>query len=504
MKIEQVREIANAVLYEGYLLYPYRHSAIKNRQRWNFGVVYPHEYSEANGNIEPWTMQTECLITGSADTSLDIYVRFLHLLVRSVTPSEPTNTPSQDNTNTSTWSLAANLANEPLEEGIEREVSALNLSLDNLVAHPHRVEIAFPGDRIVEHDTINSKEIIREQQPLMGAVIISAEAAGPELFKLSIRIENTTPQTGTVTTRHEAVLRHSFVSTHTILQVRQGAFISLMDPPEELKSLAQACQNLHTWPVMVGKEGDHDIMLSSPIILYDYPQIAPESPGALFDGTEIDEILTLRIMTLSDEEKEEIRRGDPRAREILERTESLTPEQFMKLHGVIRNLQAIKEGKETNDVGAQFMAPEVPVGAGEDVVGRRRPLGRPPGGSPANPPFPSYGDFSGEDYPPPPSVYIAGKEVKAGDHVRLRPGRARKGTHSDPFDLLLNGKTARVEAIQQDFENHIYLVVTVDDDPGRDQWDERVLPGHRFFFLQEEVEPLEDTENRDDIAWREA
>jgi hydrogenase maturation protease len=81
-----------------------------------------------------------------------------------------------------------------------------------------------------------------------------------------------------------------------------------------------------------------DAMLSSPIILYDYPKIAPESAGALFDGTEIDEILTLRIMTLTDQEKMEMASTDERAKEILERTESMPPEQFMKLHGILRSL----------------------------------------------------------------------------------------------------------------------------------------------------------------------
>jgi hydrogenase maturation protease len=148
-----------------------------------------------------------------------------------------------------------------------------------------------------------------------------------------------------VTSRRDAVLFQSFVSTHTILQVRHGSFISLMDPPQELQALAKQCQNLHTWPVLAGNEGERDAMISSPIILYDYPQIAPESPGALFDGTEIDEILSLRIMTLTDEEKEQMRQ-DERAREILERTEALTPEQFMKLHGAIRELRPISEGEK--------------------------------------------------------------------------------------------------------------------------------------------------------------
>ena len=90
--------------------------------------------------------------------------------------------------------------------------------------------------------------------------------------------------------------------------------------------------------MLAGDEGSHDAMLSSPVILYDYPQIAPESPQNLFDGTEIDEILTLRIMTLTDEEKAEIRRGDERTRAMLERTENMPAEQLMKLHGALRGL----------------------------------------------------------------------------------------------------------------------------------------------------------------------
>lgn len=104
-------------------------------------------------------------------------------------------------------------------------------------------------------------------------------------------------------------------------------------------------------------------------------------------------------------------------------------------------------------------------------------------------------DFPGEDYPPPESIVLSGKEVRAGDRVRLQPGRGRterQGALTDALDLMLVGKTARVEVIQQDFENRLYLVVTLDDDPGREPWDERLMPGHRFFFFPEEVEPLED------------
>src|SRR6266487_6856862 len=172
MRIEEIKEIANAVLYEGYLLYPYRRSAIKNRQRWTIGVVYPREYSEANGGIEPWTMQTECLLSGSADTSLDIYVRFLHLLLHRTEQSVTTSVPSEsrlDTMNASEWRLASRLAGEPWEEGMEREVSVLNLPLISLLDQPKLVEIEFPGEHWSEESTDDSvAKIIREQQPLAG------------------------------------------------------------------------------------------------------------------------------------------------------------------------------------------------------------------------------------------------------------------------------------------------------------------------------------------------
>ena len=139
-------------------------------------------------------------------------------------------------------------------------------------------------------------------------------------------------------TRRDDVLLCSLVSVHSILQVTGGYFVSLLDPPENLRQAAEDCHNIGCWPVLAGEEGQVDVMLASPIILYDYPQIAPESSGDLFDGCEIDEILALRILTLTDEEKQEVRAGDERARRILERTEMLPPEHFQKLHGAMRGL----------------------------------------------------------------------------------------------------------------------------------------------------------------------
>jgi hypothetical protein len=304
MKIEQLKEIANAVLYEGYLLYPYRESAIKNRRRWTFGLVYPRIHSEANGGFDPWLMRTECLVRGEAQTRLDIHVRFLHPLVRS-----------------------------DREEAMERELAITNLALEEL-ERPWQVPIDFPGTAGDE----------TEQLPIQGAITLLTTTLDANLFRLSVQIENTTPVPTTLT--DQQATRQAFVSTHTLLQVRQGAFISLMDPPEDVQEAAQGCQNSRTWPVLVGEEDASDAMLSSPIILYDYPRIAPESAGPLFDGTEIDELLTLRIMTLTDEEKEQMRQGDRHVRAILERTESLSPEQFARLHGTLRDMRPVQEGGE--------------------------------------------------------------------------------------------------------------------------------------------------------------
>ena len=458
MNMEKVREIANAVLYEGYLLYPYRHSAIKNRQRWTFGVVYPRGYSEANGGLEPWFTRTECLLTGPANLSFAIYARFLHLLRRSAARPVAVHLRANSVNQSANCLLAGQLAYEPWDEGIEREVSVLDLSLAELLYQPRRVAISFSAEQLTGTPTgPEQPKVVYERQELAGELIISAEhVPSPkhaDLYRLSVQIENTTQVGAKVQEQRDAILLHSFVSTHTILHVQQGAFISLLETPDELQDAAKACKNVKTWPVLVGEKGEQDTMLSSPIILYDYPQIAPESPGAFFDGTEIDEMLALRVLTLSDEEKAELRQGDQRARELLERTEALSPEQFMQLHGTMRDMHPLIAtlASEQHDQTWNF-----------DQA------------------------YPGEDCPPPLSVPITGGEARPGHKVRLHPK-----VRADAFDLLLADKIGRVEAIQQDFENRFYLVVTLDDDPGREQWDERVLPGHRFFFFPEEVELLE-------------
>jgi hypothetical protein len=287
MNADRIEKIANAILYEGYLLYPYRSSAVKNQQRFNFGVLYPRQHCEQNPGSDAWEMQTECLVHSGGTAMIEVKTRFLQMV-----------------------------EHEGRQEGLDRAVTTPVCELRALAIRAFRKEIAF--------------------EPLEGEVELSASPAGDNLFRVTLRIRNTAA--GVAKSRDE-VLLHSLVSVHSILQVTGGQFISLLDPPSEFRDAVEICCNIGCWPVLAGEEGQLDMMLASPIIMYDYPQIAPESSGDLFDGCEIDEILALRILTLTDEEKEEVRNGDERARSILERTEMLPPEHFQKLHGAMRGLR---------------------------------------------------------------------------------------------------------------------------------------------------------------------
>jgi hydrogenase maturation protease len=331
-----VERIADAVLYEGYLLYPYRSSAVKNRQRWNFGVVYPREYSDHQGGVEPWEMETQCLATGSLRSVIDVTVRCLRLVERVVGHGDgeqfaPAASIEVDGRIYESW-----------QEAAECEMNLGPLHFADLEAAPVRRRFALPATRTVEK-LGDSAVIVRTQAALECAIETGAAQVRDGLYRIAVRISNATPYTVEAAPGREAVLAQSMLSAHTILRLRDGEFVSLLEPSAEFEEAAKACRNTGTWPVLAGEAGKRDTILSSPIILYDYPEIAPESPGDLFDGAEIDEILSLRILTLTDDEKSAMRRSDDRARRILERTETLPPEHFMKLHGVLRGANPEKE-----------------------------------------------------------------------------------------------------------------------------------------------------------------
>ena len=336
--MDAVKKIAETVLYEGYILWPYRRSARKNQQRWTFGGVYPRAYSEARGEDDPWIMQTQCLVSGEEESTVEVKVRFLHVTERRV---------GKKIGETLEFVEELRVGGElylSWDEATEREVALGQLKLSELLESSKRVGIDIPaGSReepLVELTGEAVGALVREWRTLCGTVEVEAEPLREGLFRVTVRISNTTPWGGE---DRESTLRQTFVSTHTALEVEGGEFVSLMDPPEEFREAVRECENLKTWPVLVGEEGERSMLLSSPIILYDYPQIAPESPGDLFDGGEIDQLLVLNILTLTDEEKEEMRASDPRTREILDRCESLSSEELMNLHGAVREFRMLRE-----------------------------------------------------------------------------------------------------------------------------------------------------------------
>jgi hypothetical protein len=348
VNLDRVEKIAEAVLYEGYMLYPYRPSSVKNQQRWNFGVLCPRSYCDQQQGSEAWTMQTECLLKATASSRLTVKVRFLQIvqrligrLRRPVTETPEATEPEYDPVDR--LEIAGRVF-QPWQEAVERDITSPALDPRTL-SSVDSLQFAFPTGS--EFEYLRDEQgrpvgvIVRQWETLSGSVEFDAMNCAGDVHKVTVRVRNLTPHEPPGVVSREEALKFSLVSAHTIMGLEQGEFISLLEPGPGLESLAARCTNVGTWPVLVGEHAE--TILSSPIILYDHPQIAPESAGNLFDSTEIDEILSLRILTLTDEEKCEMRQSDDRTRAILERTESMPDEQFMKLHGVLRGLTPLKE-----------------------------------------------------------------------------------------------------------------------------------------------------------------
>jgi hypothetical protein len=205
------------------------------------------------------------------------------------------------------------------------------LSWDEAVEHEITMPLAssstieVPGGEDVENLPENCR-IVRRRWPLTLGVRTTVQLDG-DLIRLTVTVTN--EHMGEISDKAQAI-RYSAVGAHLLLEAKDATFVSLLGPPPEAEAAAKRCEQNRCWPVLAG---DGDLLLGAPIILYDNPRIAEQSPGELFDGTEIDEILTLRVLTMTDEEKAEARATDPRARTIVDRSEALTAEEFANLHG---------------------------------------------------------------------------------------------------------------------------------------------------------------------------
>jgi len=433
---ESARAVADAVLYEGYLLYPYRKSSAKNRVRWQFGVLAPREWVEARppvkatvaGSADAWRQRTECLFEASPRARLRVRLRFLQPQRRSVQRSAA----EGEFVEVDELEIGGE-RHLTFDEAVPREFDVA-VALAELGDGEHVEPVALPGGEEIEQLGGTAEggrgRIVRTRRPLSARLRLSiADAAAPfPLRRLSVLVENTVSDQAVDAPRAE-VLRRSLVAVHCVLALEDGKFLSLLDPPRWASEAAGICRNLHTFPVLAGAAGRRDVMLSSPIIMYDHPGVAPESPGDLFDAGEIDEILSLRTLTLTDAEKREARATDPRAKAIVDRVDALPEEVFARLHGAVRSLRPV--------------APE------DDAV------------------------------------TIDGVRVTRGSRVRLAPRRS--GT--DAHDVFLRDRTARVQAVLLDVEDDRHVAVVLEDDPGADlhEW-----YGRYYYFAPAELIPIED------------
>jgi hypothetical protein len=414
VNLDSVRKIADAVLYEGYILYPYRASAQKNRSRWQFGVVMAPGYAAAEESETSFT-RAECVLEHAGQPAVRVLLRFLQVQRRTG--------------NGDSW-----------DEAVEREVG---VTADAAALFGDGVTREFTIEGGEEHE----EDVVRRREPLAGAVTMrAAEVPGPwRALKLQVRVENRT-DLGIVPGRREDALPSALVAAHTIITVDGGKFLSMTDPPEWARPAVAGCRNEGGWPVLADP-GDH-VVLSSPIILYDHPELADESPGELYDGTEIDEILTLRTLALSDDEKAEARATDPRAAALLDRVDSMDPQAMARLHGTIRS-------------------PRPAAGQDEPSVPWWDP------------------DADAAVSPDSDSVTIGGRPVARGSLVRLRPGARR----ADAQDMFLVGRLAEVQAVLHDVDDHPYLAVSLAGQPDEDV---RIAHGRFLYFSTDEVEPCEE------------
>jgi hypothetical protein len=456
--LEHARKVADAVLYEGYVLYPYRRSAQKNRTRFQFGVLMPPPYRAVDEH-EPSASQTECLMECPADAELDIGLRFLHLQRRTAQLIDPgtgavtdTGTLRVGGAEYSSW-----------DEAVEREQHFRGCVADLL---DKRTELLFEfGESVVTENLAGPEgeqagRLLRRCEALAGAIEVRAErTAGPYgAIRLRVRVENRTEPRAPLRSRDDG-LKYSLIAAHLLIGVAGGSFLSLTDPPEWASGEVAGCVNVGTWPVLAGPPECRDLMLSSPVILYDHPEVAPESAGDLFDATEIDEILTLRTLALTDEERREARATDPRAADLIDRLDDLPPEMLERMHGAIRYLSP--------GPGKAAAAPPTFTEAGE------------------RPPAPWWDPGSDTTVSPETDhVLVAGVKVARGSRVRMRPGARR----TDAQDLFLTGREALVEAVLHDVDGQVHVAVSPVSDPLAELQRNH---GRFLYFAPDELEPVE-------------
>ncbi len=374
---DHLEELLESVLWEGYALYPYTPGATKNATPTPFGIVYPPAYAAALASTFDH-LELRCMVQGPADAVLSAEVRFL-------------------------------AASGERHQGAAHRVELPGAMAGALAGRPARKEVSIGG-------------------LTLGMALETRPQLGENEYEVVLRVENLTLVSSGLD--RAGALRRSLISTHPVLRVAGGRFVSPLEQP---------CGSVNTFPVLA-TDAD-DVVLGAAIVLPDHPRLAPESLGGLFDSTEIEEALLLHVRTLSDSEREEIERQDPAVREMIARAASATPEDIVALHGRVELRDPV-----TNE-----------------------PPTEPPGLS-----DPRAGDTV---------LDVGGRTFRRGGKVVIRPG-----ADADIQARMLDGRTATIERIFTDYDGKAHLGLTIDDDPGQELMRET---GRYLYFFAPELEVVE-------------
>ncbi|MFZ0041222.1 MAG: hypothetical protein WAK93_07945 [Solirubrobacteraceae bacterium] len=338
---QRLEELVQSLLYEGYALYPYTPDATKNATPTPFGIVYPPVYAgECAGAHDHCRL--ECVAKPAASTTLSATLCYL--------------TPS----------------------GQGHEAQPQRAQLGPLSVG-ERASLELPGGRFT----------LRSEPLADGHVLVRS------CVHNTVEVDSGLDRA--------AALEDSLISTHVVVEISAGRFISPLEAGRE---------SVNIWPVLASD--DDDAVLGAAIVLPDHPRISPQSHGNLFDNTEIEEALVLHVHSLTDAEREAAASRDRAVGDMLERALALGPDDIMSLHGGLTDVA---------------VAPSPP--STEDVRGEQR-------------------------------ATVDGVTYALGDTLILRPG-----TDRDPYDRMLDGRRATIERIYVAYDDRVHLAVTVDDDPGQ-------------------------------------
>jgi hypothetical protein len=378
---DQLEQLIESLLYEGYALYPYTPGATKNATPTPFGIAYPPVYAATLSSTYDH-LELRCVLQGPADAVLHAEVRF----------------------------LAAGVGDEG-HQAQAREASLQGAMAGALAHVADTKEISVPCD---------------PEPPLMLALSLATEDLGGGEYEVVFRIENRTLVSSGLD--RAGALARSMLSTHPILTVDGGRFVSALERP---------CRSTNTFPILATDA--EDAVVGAAIVIPDHPQIAPESRGGLFDSTEIEEALLLHVQVMTDDERAEIQ--DPAVKEMIARAAAATPEEIVALHGRV----TIRDPVTTEP-------PTEPPGLRD----------------------PRAGDTVAE---------VDGKRFVQGGKVVIHPDQG-----ADLQARMLEGRTATVERIFTDYDGKIHFGVTVDDDPGQDLMRDT---GRFLYFFAQEMEVID-------------